>query len=230
MPVDRGALDAQLREIGEGERWWEYREFRELPYVLHPDERLRGITVGKMLGRRRPRVRPSPRWLLVATDERLLCLRHERFARKQIDIHWSQIVRVQQRSGFRFYQITIQTPERSHRIRIPKAEALRFTAALSTLVPRPTIQGLGPEMEPLSWIPGMATVARLPPFAGIASKVAMLSPPDYAPREYVERLEASVDRLQAEVERLQQQVAFVEDLLHQRAPETALQRAAGPPG
>ena len=49
MPVDRGAIDGQLREIGEGERWWEQREFRDLPYVLQPDERLRGLTNGKLV-------------------------------------------------------------------------------------------------------------------------------------------------------------------------------------
>jgi hypothetical protein len=209
--------------MGEGERWWEQREFRDLPYILHPEERIRGIATGKLLGRRRPRLR-SGRWLFVATDERLLCLRHERFARKQVDVVWSQITRVQQGAGLRHYQVTIQTPERRHRIRIPKADALRFTAALSSLIPRPTIQGLGPELEPLAWIPGMTTVARLPGFSGIASKVAMLSPPDYATREYVERLEGTVERLQADVERLQQQVAFMEELLQKRAEEALLPR------
>lgn len=37
MPVDRGAIDAQLREIGEGEGWWEQREFRALPSILQHD-------------------------------------------------------------------------------------------------------------------------------------------------------------------------------------------------
>ena len=49
MPIDRGAIDGQLREIGEGERWWEQREFRDLPYVLQPEERLRGLTNGKLV-------------------------------------------------------------------------------------------------------------------------------------------------------------------------------------
>src|SRR5688572_173465 len=98
MPLDRGALDAQLREIGEGERWWEQREFRELPNILYPDERIRGITIGKLPGRT-PRLRLSSRWLFVATDQRLLCLKHERFARKQIDIVWGQVTRVHQGSG-----------------------------------------------------------------------------------------------------------------------------------
>ncbi|MBA2670512.1 MAG: hypothetical protein H0U67_09090 [Gemmatimonadetes bacterium] len=57
MPIDRGEIDAQLRAIGEGERWWEQREFRDLPHVLHPDERIQGIINGKVLGPRRAPLR-----------------------------------------------------------------------------------------------------------------------------------------------------------------------------
>jgi hypothetical protein len=221
MPLDRGALDAQLREIGEGERWWEQREFRELPYILYPDERIRGITIGKLPGRA-PRLRLASRWLFVATDQRLLCLKHERLARKQIDIVWGQITRVHQGTGIRSYHITIGTPERTYRLRIPKADALRFAGALAPLIPRPSIPRLSPELEALSWIPGVTTLAALPPFDGIFSKVAMLSPPDYATKEDVARLEATIERLQRDLERLQQQVTFLEDLLQKRATEAVL--------
>lgn len=221
MPVDRGVLDAQLREIGEGERWWEQREFRELPYILSADEQVRGITLGKLGGSRRPRLRPGARWLFVATDQRLLCIKHERFARKQVDITWGQITRVYQSSGVRSYRINIETPGRVYRLRIPKGDAFRFAGALSRMVPGPSVPRLGPELEPLSWIPGIGTVAALPGFGGIVSRMSMLSPPDYAPRDQVDRLEAVVERLQEEVERLQQQVAFLENLLQRRAEEGA---------
>jgi hypothetical protein len=227
MPVDRGALDAQLREIGEGERWWEQREFRELPYILNAGERLQAITVGKLLGARRPRVRPASRWLFAATDQRLLCLRHERFARKQVDIVWGQITRVHQGSGIRHYRITIWTPERRYRLRISRSDALRFSGALAPFLPRESVQGPGPELESLSWIPGITALAAIPPFGGVVSRVAMLSSPDYATREQVHRLEITVERLQSEVERLQQQVAFFEDLLEKRAEETLLSRSPG---
>jgi hypothetical protein len=216
MPVDRGTLDAQLRDIGEGERWWEEREFRELPHVLNPGERILAITTGKLLGRP-PRLKLASRWLFLVTDLRLLCLRQERFARKQVDILWGQIARVQQSSGIRSYKITIVTPERVYRLRIPKGDALRFAGAIAPRVPRPTLPQLGPELQALSWIPGITTIAALPPFDGIVSKVAMLSPPGYAMKEDVERLEATIERLNADLERLQLQVTFLEELLRTRS-------------
>jgi hypothetical protein len=226
MPVDRGVIDAQLREIGEGERWWERREFRELPYILYADERIQGITLGKLLGPRRPRLRPAGRWLFVATDQRLICLKHERFARKQVDIARGQITRVHRSNRLRSYQITVETPERKYRLRIPKADAFRFAGALAPLIRDSPVRRLGPELEPLSWIPGITTVAALPGFAGIVSRVAMLSPPDYVTRDHVERLETTVERLQNDVERLQQQVTFLENLLQRRAEEAALPQAS----
>jgi hypothetical protein len=225
MPVDRGAIDAQLREIGEGERWWEQREFRDLPYILHPDERILGITVGKLLGRRRPRVRVG-RWLIVATSQRLLCLNQGRFARKQVEMPLAQIVRMSQGNGIRSHQITIETPDRRYRIRIPKADAYRFASALAALVPAQQ-QRLHPDLEPLAWVPGITTVAALPGVAGLLSKVSSLSPPDYAYRDQVERLEAVVERLQEDVERLQQQVGFLENLLQKQAEDAFAPRSPG---
>lgn len=225
MPVDRGSIDAQLRDIGEGERWWEHREFRDLPHILHAEERILGLTRGKLLGRRRPRVKPSGRWVIVATDQRLICLKQERFARKQVEIAASQIVAVNHRSGLRAYQITIDTPQRRYRIRIPKPDAFRFAGALGPLIPEPAARRLQ-QLEPWAWIPGMSTAASLPGVAGLLSRVTMLSPPDYATREHVERLEATVDRLLQDLERLQQQVGFLESLLEKRAAEALAVRSA----
>ena len=109
MPVDRGAIDAQLKEIGEGERWWEHREFRDLPYVLAPDERIQGLTRGKVLGRLRPRLPQRAAWLLVATNQRLLCLKQERFGRKQVELRVGQISAILHASRLRSYQITLET-------------------------------------------------------------------------------------------------------------------------
>ena len=227
MPVDRGVIDAQLRDIGEGERWWEQREFRDLPHVLHTDERIRGIINGKLLGRRRPRLRSGGPWLFVATDQRLICLQQQRFARRQVDIVAGQVTRVSQSSRLRSFQIVLETPQRRFRLRIAKEEASRFMLALGPLLNLP-LQRLPGDIEQLSWIPGLTTVARLPGFSGIVSRVAMLSPPDYASRSDLERLEAVVESLQGEVERLQQHVAFLEDLLEKRrgAPSTSALVAA----
>lgn len=226
MPVDRGAIDAQLREIGEGERWWEQREFRTLPYVLHPDERILGIINGKLLGARRPRIRPAGPWLFVATNQRLICLKQERFARKQVEFASGQITGVRQSSRLRAYQVTIATPQGTYRIRIPKADAFRFTGALATLMQSPQVQRAGPEVELLPWLPGFNTVAALPGVAGLVSKVSLLASPEYATRAHVEHVEATVERLQNDVGRLQQQVAFLEELLQKRAEEAFLPPAS----
>lgn len=218
MPVDRGSIDAQLREIGEGERWWEQREFRDLPHILHADERLQGIVRGRLIGRRGPRT-PSGRWLFVATNQRLICLKQGGLARKQVEITPGQIMRVIQSNRIGSYQITILTPRRRYRLRIPKSEAFRFAGAIAPLVPNPSAQRLPPPLEPWSWVPGIHAVAALP---GVSEIVARVGPQPYAPLEQVQRLEATVEQLQAKVERLQDQVAFLEDLLQKRAEEALL--------
>lgn len=220
MPVDRGTIDRQLRDIGEGERWWEHREFRDLPRILHSDETIHGIIRGKLLGARVPRLLPSASWLIVATDQRLICLKQERFGRKQVDVEMAQIAGIRHRARVRSYQVTLDTPHGRYRVRIPKAEAFRFIGALTPLLPRPAAQRAGPDLSSLAWIPGITTVASLPGMGGIVSRVAMLSPPDYAGREELARVEATVERLEGEVDRLQQQVQFLENLLQARAPES----------
>lgn len=223
MPVDRGAIDAQLREIGEGERWWEHREFRDLPHILHADEKLKGIVHGKLLG---SRLRPNGRWLIVATNRRLICLKQERFARKQVEILAEQIRRVQESGRIRAHQLTITTQHRRYRIRIAKADAFRFSGALSPLVPDTAVDPLPAHLEPWAWIPGMTTVASLPGVSGVVSRVTMLAPPEYATRAHVAKLEATVEQLQGDLARLQQQVAFLEDLLQKQAEEAFLPRSS----
>ena len=226
MPFDRSALDAQLREIGEGERWWEQREFRALPYILHADERILGLVNGKLLGARRPRIRPTGTWLLVVTDQRLICIKQDRFARRQLEFTAGQITSIRQNSRLRTHQIAIDTPQGTFRLRIPKEDAFRFTGALAQLLPNPPVQRIGSELEPWPWLPGAATVGTLPGVAGIVSRVAMLSAPAYATRDHVERMEAVIERLQGDVERLQQQVSFLEDLLQKQAEAAFLPRGS----
>ncbi|HEX8430477.1 MAG TPA: PH domain-containing protein, partial [Longimicrobium sp.] len=130
MPIDRSAIDSQLREIGEGDRWWEHREFRDLPHILHADESITGIIAGKLLGARRPRLRSWREWILVATNQRLICLKQERFGRKQIEFAAGQVIRVHQRAGLRAYQITLDTAQGRYRLRIPKTDAFRFARSI----------------------------------------------------------------------------------------------------
>lgn len=227
MPVDRGIIDAQLREIGEGEHWWELREFRALPHILRPDEQIRGLVTGRVSAARVPRFRPRSRWLILVTGERLIAVKQDRFARRQIEIAREQISRIHHGSRLRGYRITVESGGRRYRILIAKEDAFRFTGALAPLVPERPARQLDPEVEAWAWIPGMTAVAALPGVSGIVSRVSRLSPPTsgFVRPEQVDRLEATVDRLQADVERLQQQVEFLEELLEKRSDEAFLQRA-----
>lgn len=222
MRVDRGSIEIQLHEIGESDRWWEQREFRELPHVLRPEERILGLANGMLLTSRRVRLAPARRWLFVVTSQRLICLRQHRLARSQIDLLPDQLTRVRQRTGLRMHQVRVETEGRTFRLRIRKDEVLRFAAALEQLIPSPVHTILPSDLEPLSWIPGIGTVAGMPLVGGIVTKVAMLSPPDHAAENDVQRLEHAVERLQTEVAQLRQQVSFLEDLLQTKTEASYL--------
>ncbi len=225
MPLDRGDLDAQLKEIGEGDQWWERREFRALPYVLHPDERIRCLVTGRLYGHSRPGFRPG-RWLVVVTDERILCLRQERFARRQIEFTARQLLGVQERSRLRSFQVTLRTAERRYALRVRKEDAVRLTGALASLMPQPGGQ-LDAGLDAWRWLPGIERIAHIPGVTGILTRVAMLSPPEDVPPRQLERLEATVERLEGEVSQLQQQVAFLEELMERRAEGAMLVGGAG---
>lgn len=183
MPVDRGTLEAQLREIGETERWWEQREFRELPQVLHPGERIEALATGTLDETRRPRVLPRARWLFVVTGERLVLLRQEKLARRQIDLAPGQIVRVHQRSRLLAFHVVIETAHKRFRLRIDKTDAFRFASALSRLAPHA-------QAHPSADVPALPRPA-LPPAGG-------------------GELEAAVRALQAEVAGLRARIDALE--------------------
>ena len=216
MAVDRGTIEQQLHAIREGDFWWEQREFRELVHVLYENERILGLINGKLLGRM-PRPRTPRRWLIVATSQRIICLSYRPFGRKHVEIFPDMITRVYHSSRLHSYQIAIVTTVQQYRIRIPKADAFRFVQALSVLVPRETVHRLSPGLEALSWVPGISTVAALPGVERMLSKATVLTAPEPALRGELQRLEQTVERLQNDVERLQEQVAFLENLLQNRA-------------
>jgi hypothetical protein len=135
-------------------------------------------------------------------------------------------MRIGQGSGFRSFQISVQTPQRRYRLRIAKEDAIRFLSALAPLAPRTTQAAVHPDLEPLSWIPGIQTVASMPVVSGIITRVSMLSPPEYVRRDQLSELQATVDRLHHDVERLQQHVGFLEDLLEKRSGESFLPASA----
>jgi hypothetical protein len=205
MSIDRGAIDEQLRSIGESERWWEQREFRDLPHILHPGEKLRGLVNGRVIGRRLPlpRVLPAAMWLIAVTDERLICLKQQRFGRKEIDVPRAHIFGMKHRTRIFAAQITLETVDRRIRLRVAKADAFRFVGALSALMPRP--------------IPAAGGSAHIAYSGVLMPGLQGLSAADLVTRGDLGRLEATVERLEADVERLQQQVDFLENLLQKRA-------------
>lgn len=224
MSVDRSAIDGQLREIGEGDRWWEEREFRDLPHILSADERIHGIVRGRLIGPRRPPLLPTRprllsanRWLVVATNQRLICLQQERFGRKQVDVRLDQITGMQQDTGIRTCQITLHAPHGKYRIRIPKQDALRFIGTLAPLMPRPALRPPNTDLTAPAWLAGAGAVAGIPGLSGLVSRVAMPPTQEYATRRDFTRLESTVERIESELERLQQQVDFLEELLQKRA-------------
>lgn len=222
MAIDRSQIDQQLREMGEGEQWWELREFRSLPQVLYSGERLRGLAVGRVKTRRSGMPDWGSRWLLAVTDQRVLCIKQDRVARRQIEVAAEQITRIRQRIRIRSVHLIVESSGQRLRLQVRKAGTNRFVTALNEHVPRPTAPVLPPDLEPLAWIPGFSTVAQLPGVAGIVSKVSMLSPPDPPPLGRLEKLEDRVLELHAEVERLQQQVGFLEELLEKKTREAFL--------
>lgn len=212
MPIDRATIDGQLKEIGESEHWWEQREFRDLRHVLHEGERLRGLVQGKLLGRRRPRIRPAPWWLVVATDQRIVFLRHERFARKQVEIPNGEVLSLRQGSRLRAYQFVVQTPDRTFRLRVRKSDAFRFARAIAPIVSALVAREQGSLPAPGPGIAASLTDGRVPAAA------------HHLRPEQLSTLEMTVERLQEDVERLQQQVAFLENLLHTSSEEAFAQR------
>jgi hypothetical protein len=225
MSIDRGAIDEQLRAIGENAAWWEHRDFRMLPEILHPEERILGLSRGVLARWPVPRLLPTGKWLIVVTSERLICLRQERFGRKQLELRLDQVTAMTHRTGLRGARVALYTPLQRCRLRLSRADAFRMIGILAPFVAR----------QQLELSRTGADVIRLPsPSRGLTTLpiLGWLSGArDYAPdgvtREQMIRVEATVDRLEKEVERLQQQVDFLENLLVSRGE---MMLAAADPG
>ena len=218
MSVDRGRIDQQLRALREGEHWWEQREFRGLAHLLYDGEEIVGLIRGKVLGRL-PQPRPMRRWLIVATSQRILFLKHTPFGLRHLEISPAAVTRVYHSSRLRSYQVTILTTVQKYRIKIPKADAFRFVQALISVIPSESIHRLSPSLEALSWVPGITTVAALPGVERMLTKGAIMAAPQPAMRNQLQRMEETIEQLQKDVDRLIEQVAFLEDLLQKRAEQ-----------
>lgn len=143
MPIDRGHIDQQLHTLQEGSRWWDVRELRDLPSVMHEDERILAISHGRIA-----RVRWLRRsWLILVTDQRLLCLRsHRDEGWRQLEAAASQVTGVSLRIGPRRGRVRVTAGGRKYRLLVPRPDAHKLLSALSLLSSQGTItaQAFGP--------------------------------------------------------------------------------------
>lgn len=201
-----------MQALGEGNRWWNQRELRDLPGVLSADEQIIALAVGKVTRLRFMR-RP---WLIVVTDKRLLCLRSSaRSGWRQFEVAAHQIQRLALRVGLFRGRILVDTGGPRYRLLLPKLDAFKVHASLSEIATsrQPRLPGFGPTriarriIDHVLALPAAAfdpTEPEAPP----PPQVALLPAPD-----------PQVEQLEQQVHQLQQQVEFLEELLRQRQAE-----------
>lgn len=208
MPIDRGIIDQQLRALGEGSRWWNHLELRDLPAVLEADECIAAISRGKVA-----RLRWMRRsWLVVVTDRRLLCLRSGgRTSWRQLEVGAGQIVRVALRVGPRKGRVLVVAGGHTYRLLVPRPDSYKLLAALSRLARsgEETLSGFGPARMVRRVFDHVLAL----PAAALGPEPPMGAPPA---RPDTAASDKRLDLLEEQVQELQQQVRFLEQLLRQR--------------
>ncbi|HEX6558860.1 MAG TPA: PH domain-containing protein [Longimicrobiales bacterium] len=207
MPLDRGAIEKQLQELGDAARWWNQRELRDLPAILHADERILAMARGKVA-----RVRWLRRsWLIVITEARVLCVRSGRGSWRQLEVRADQITRVSMRVGPFNGRVIFAAQGSTYRLLVARRDAYRLVAVLSDF---------STAHQDGSTARGPSRMIRRVVDHVLALPTAALdptTPPRPLPAPSADRaLEQRVDRLEEEVNQLRQQVDFLEQLLRQR--------------
>jgi hypothetical protein len=204
MPIDRGVIDQQLQALGEGSRWWELRELRDLPAVLQADERILAISRGKVA-----RLRWLRRlWLIVVTDRRLLCLRSaNRSSWRQIEVQAAQIERVALRIGPFRGRLIVAAGGYRHRLLVARKDSHKLVSALARVTsPQQPMLRITPTImvrRVIDHVLALPAVAFSP-----AAEQKQLPEPEQA-LEADERAHA----LEQEIEELRKQVEFLEQLV-----------------
>jgi hypothetical protein len=205
MPIDRGIVDEQLQALGESPSWWDHRELRDLPTVLHADEHILAIARGKVA-----RIRWLRRsWLIVVTDQRLLCLRSGGGSGwRQIELPARLIDRVSLRVGPFRARLVVAGGGATYRFLTPRPHAYRLQAALTALGAsgKTSMAAIGPSHVVRRMVDHVLAL----PAAAFAPTLPAPAPPP--PRDTTE-LEQRMQLLEEQVQHLQQQVDFLEDLL-----------------
>ena len=208
--MNRGVLEKQLHALGESSSWWEHREMRDLPTVLHEDEEIRAIARGR-LGRLRG---PRPSWLMVVTDRRLVCLRSSRTTWRQFEIGAQLISSITLRMRLFGGRLMIVTSDRSFRFQLHQADAQKLLTALARVANcgQDTLSG------PTQMVRRMVNHMLALPAATLNTYSMPRQPKQIEPKPAApdERVHAMEERIQE----LQQQVEFLEQLLRQRQAAT----------
>lgn len=209
MPLDRGLIDQQLQALRETPQWWDLRELRDLPAVLHADERILAISRGKV-----GRIRWLRRsWLIIVSDQRLLCIRSGSSTWRQLEIRGPQIARTALRVGLFRGRVIVQAGALTLKLLVPRADAYKLVNALARLgtPPDEAFSGFAPTrvvrrvMDHVLALPAAA----LEP-GPMPASAPRLPPADYA------RVDQRVQAMEDELHELRRQVDFLEDLLRQR--------------
>jgi Bacterial PH domain len=205
MPIDRGIIDQQLQDLGEGSRWWDQREMRDLPAVLHADERILAISRGKVA---RPRWFRRT-WLIVVTDRRLLCLRSaDRTSWRQLEVGAGLIERVALRIGPFRGRVVVATSGHTYRLLVPRKDGHKLVSSLSNVsAPARVLQSrVTPTLMVRRVIDHVLALpaAALNPTASIEIAPATQPPDTSAMDERVQLLEQEVDEMRKQVDFLEQ--------------------------
>lgn len=210
MSIDRGAIEQQLQALGEGSRWWDTRELRDLPAVLDADERILAISRGKIA-----RIRWLRRaWLIVVTERRLLCIRSgPRTSWRQLEVGATQIVRVSLRVGLFRGRVLVHAADHTYRLLVPKGDAYKLEGALAGLAT--SGKSVAPGFAPTRMVHRMLDhVLALP---AVAMNPELPKPPGPSrPKVDPAGRDERIQGMEGELQELRQQVDFLEDLLRQR--------------
>jgi hypothetical protein len=208
MPLDRGVIDQQLHALQGSAVWWEERELRDLPAVLHPAERILAIARGKIA-----RVRWLRRsWLMVVTDERLVCLRSRRNGWSQIEVPADRITRLALRVGPFRGRVLVGAGPHTYRLLVPRTDAYKLLSTLSTLGPRPGAVDAG--FAPVRAARRLMDHVLALPAAALTPYPGGPAPAPVAPD--MSAVDRRFDALETELRELRQEVEFLEQLLRTR--------------
>ncbi len=207
MPLDRGLLDQQLDDLGEGSLWWDVREMRDLPTVLHADERILALGRGKIArGRWLRRT-----WLIAVTDQRLLCMHSERRPGwRQLEMSGRQIERARLRVGPFRGRVIVVAAGRKYRFLVRRAEGYKLLRALSYF--DPPAYSLLPGFRPGRMVRQVLDHMMALPAVALGPDVATTN----AAAAEAGRLQDRLDTLEQQNQHLQEQVDFLENLLREK--------------